>query len=211
MNERARRNLFGLWLAAAMVWAGSPCDAGASTIYTYMDDKGNMAATDSLASVPERYRAGVKVREVQDGDPVVPAPAPEVREPAPPSAVQDFVFKLAEHYPKAILVPGTNAFQSLVLIVGIVAAVLMLAGMNLSGNPAVRLFMKFMLGFLVVTATYLMYFSDMGERAAKASGQPGSSGNVMQKARESAKTQEAIHQQRAKEIESLEPPAPAPK
>ena len=71
--------------------------------------------------------------------------------------------------------------------------------------------MKFMLGFLVVTATYLMYFSDMGERAAKVSGQPGSSGNVMQKARESARTQEAIHQQRAKEIESLEPPAPASK
>ena len=78
-------------------------------------------------------------------------------------------------------------------------------------NPAVRLLMKCMLGFLVVGATYLLYFSDMGERASTASGQPASSGTFMQKARGSAKAQEAVHQQRAKETESLEQPAPVPK
>jgi len=204
MNEHARRTLFWFWLAVFMACGGSPFDAGATTIYTYTDEKGNVTATDSLAGVPEKHRSRVTAREMPDSDPVAPPSAP-------PSAVRDFVFKLVGQYPKAILVPGTNAFQSLVLIVGSVAAVLMLAGMNLSANPAVRVLMRFMLGFLVVTVTYLMYFSDMGEQAAKASGQPGSSGNFMQKARDSARSQEAIHQQRAKEIEALEQPPPATK
>ena len=134
-----------------------------------------------------------------------------LRAAAPPSGFEAFLLALAERLPKALTLPGTNAFQTIVLIAGGLAAVLMLAGMHLSANPAVRLFMKCMLGFLVVGAAYLLYFSDMGERAVTASGQPASSGTFMQKARGSAKTQEAVHQQRAKEIESLEQPTPVPK
>lgn len=207
MNERARWSLFWLWFAVSVVGPGGAFDAAASKIYSYTDDQGNFVASDSLENVPERYRSRAKEREVQDSGP----PAPDVRAAAPPSGVEAFLLALAERLPKALTLPGTNALQTIVLIAGGLAAVLMLAGMHLSDNPAVRLLMKCMLGFLVVGATYLMYFSDMGERAATASGQPASSGTFMQKARGSAKTQEAVHQQRAKEIESLEQPAPVPK
>ena len=186
-----------------VVGPGGAFDAAASKIYSYTDDHGNFVASDSLDNVPERYRSRAKEREVQDSGP----PAPDVRASMPPSGFAAFMLALAERLPKALTLPGTNAFQTIVLIAGGLAAALMLAGMHLSENPAVRLLMKCMLGFLVVGATYLMYFSDMGERAATASGQPASSGTFMQKARDSAKTQEAVHQQRAKEIESLEPPA----
>ncbi len=207
MNERARWSLFWLWFAVSVVGPGGAFDAAASKIYSYTDDRGNFVASDSLEGVPERYRSRAKEREVQDSGP----PAPDVRAAAPPSGFEAFLLALAERLPKALTLPGTNAFQTIVLVTGGLAAVLMLAGMHLSANPAVRLLMKCLLGFLVVGATYLMYFSDLGERAATASGQPASSGTFMQKARDSAKTQEAVHQQRAKEIESLEQPGQAPK
>jgi len=205
MNERARWSLFWLWLTVSVFCPWGPCDAAASEIYTYTDDQGNFVASDSLENVPERYRSRAKAREVQDSG------APKARPLPPPSGFEAFLLGLAERLPKALTLPGTNAFQTIVLVAGGLAAVLMLAGMHLSANPAVRLLMKCMLGFLVVGATYLMYFSDLGERAATASGQPASSGTFMQKARDSAKTQEAIHQQRAKEIETLEQPGQAPK
>jgi hypothetical protein len=206
MNERARWSLFWLWFAVSVVGAGGAFDAAASKIYSYTDDQGNFVASDSLENVPERYRSRAKEREVQDSG----LPAQDARSAAPPSGFGAFLLALAERLPKALTLPGTNAFQTIVLVAGGFAAVLMLAGMYLSANPAVRLLMKCMLGFLVVGATYLLYFSDLGERAATASGQPAS-GTFMQKARDSAKTQEAIHQQRAKEIESLEQPGQAPK
>ncbi len=205
MNERARWSLFWLWLTVSIVGPGGAFDAAAAEIYTYTDDKGNFVASDSLGNVPERYRNRAKVREVQDSS------AQSARPAAPPSGFEAFLLALAERLPKVLTIPGTNAFQTIVLVAGGLAAVLMLAGMHLSANPAVRLLMKCMLGFLVVGATYLMYFSDMGERAATASGQPAPSGTFMQKARDSAKTQEAVHQQRAKEIESLEQPGQVPK
>ena len=212
MSEQARRSASWLWVAVGIAFAVGALDAVAGQIYTYRDGQGNFVATDSLANVPKQYRARVTVKEVRDSDPVVSGP-PSARagEPTTPFSVQSLVFKLAEYYPKALVVPGTNAFQSLVLAAGALAAVLMLAGMNLSGNPAVRLLMKFMLGFLVVTAAYAMYFSTLSEQAAKMSGGPGSTGNFIEKARESARMQEAIHRQRAREIDSLEQPASAPK
>lgn len=207
MSKRAGWSLFWLWFALSVVGPGGAFDAAASKIYSYTDDQGNFVASDSLENVPERYRSRAKEREVQDSGP----PAPDVRAAVPPSGFEAFVLALAQRLPKVLTLPGTNAFQTIVLIAGSLAAVLMLAGMHLSDNPAVRLLMKCMLGFLVVGAAYLMYFSDMGERATTASGQPASSGTFMQKARGSAKTQEAVHQQRAKEIESLEQPAQVPK
>lgn len=207
MSKRAGWSLFWLWFAVSVVGPGGAFDAAASKIYSYTDDQGNFVASDSLENVPERYRSRAKEREVQDSGP----PAPDVRAAVPPSGFEAFILALAQRLPKVLTLPGTNAFQTIVLIAGSLAAVLMLAGMHLSDNPAVRLLMKCMLGFLVVGAAYLMYFSDMGERATTASGQPASSGTFMQKARGSAKTQEAVHQQRAKEIESLEQPAQVPK
>lgn len=207
MSKRAGWSLFWLWFAVSVVGPGGAFDAAASKIYSYTDDQGNFVASDSLENVPERYRSRAKEREVQDSGP----PAPDIRAAVPPSGFEAFMLALAQRLPKVLTLPGTNAFQTIVLIAGSLAAVLMLAGMHLSDNPAVRLLMKCMLGFLVVGAAYLMYFSDMGERATTASGQPASSGTFMQKARGSAKTQEAVHQQRAKEIESLEQPAQVPK
>lgn len=207
MSKRARWSGVWLWFVLSVVGPGGAFDAAASKIYSYTDDQGNFVASDSLENVPERYRSRAKEREVQDSGP----PAPDIRAAVPPSGFEAFVLALAKRLPKVLTLPGTNAFQTIVLMAGGLAAVLMLAGMHLSDNPAVRLLMKCMLGFLVVGAAYLMYFSDMGERATTASGQPASSGTFMQKARGSAKTQEAVHQQRAKEIESLEQPAQVPK
>jgi len=217
MSEQGRWRLSRLWFAASVVCAVVVFDAGASLIYTYTDDQGNFVATDSLANVPPKYRARIKEREVQDSGPR--APVQQTRQPeivsSSQASLESFVSWLVERFPKSLTIPGLTPGQSMEVVGGAFIGVLTIVAMLLSGNPFAkefaRLLLKFVLPLLAVGSMYLMYFSDVGERAGTASGQPGSSGNVMQKARDSAKAQEAAQQQRMKEIESLEQPMQVPK
>lgn len=45
---------------------GGLSDASAGAIYSYIDDKGNAVYTDKLETIPEKYRAKVKVRQLSD-------------------------------------------------------------------------------------------------------------------------------------------------
>jgi len=221
MNER-RWSRFRLWLAVGIVCAGGVFDAGASMIYTYTDEKGNFVATDSLANVPPKYRARVKVREVQDSGPSAP-----VQETKPEtvsssqSSLQSFASWLTEYFPKSLTIPGLTPGQSMGVIGGMLVGALTIVAMLLSGNPFAnvfaKLFLKFVLPLLAVgaiSALYLSYLSQIGDPSATGSGQRGSSGNVFQKAQESVKAQEAAQQQQKKAIDSIlepieQPPPPA--
>ena len=77
--------------------------------------------------------------------------------------------------------------------------------MYLFKNPAVRVFMKFMLGFLVASAAYAMYFSELNSRAAAVSGQPGGSQkSIVQQAQDAKQAQEDAQRQQKKVLNSLE-------
>jgi len=210
MNER-RWSRSWLWLIVAMVCAASPLDAGASTIYTYTDEKGNFVATDSLANVPPKYRARVKEREVQDSGPRAPVQEtqPETLSSSQAS-LESFVSGLVERFPKNLTIPGLTPGQSMGVIGGVLVGALTIVAMLLSGNPFANLFAKLFLKFVLpllavgaISALYLSYLSQIGDPAAPGSGQRGSSGNVFQKAQESVKTQEAAQQQQKKAIDSI--------
>ena len=53
-------------LVAGWPWGAS--EAGASTIYSYIDDRGNPVFTDAPETIPEKYRAKVKTHEQRDAD-----------------------------------------------------------------------------------------------------------------------------------------------
>lgn len=210
MNERAGRNWFRLWLLVGIVGAGGVCDAGASTIYTYTDEKGNFVATDSLANVPPKYRALVKVREVQDSP---RTSAQETKSEAvfsPQASLESFVSWLVDQFPKSLTIPGLTPGQSMGVIGGVLVGALTLVAMlfsdNLFANVFAKLFLKFVLPLVVVgaiSALYLSYLSQIGDSAAPGSGQRGSPGNVFQKAQESVKAQEAAQQQQKRALDSI--------
>jgi len=208
MNER-RWSRSWLWLIVAMVCAASLLEAGASLIYTYTDEKGNFVATDSLANVPPKYRARVQTREVKDSGPS--APVQQTRQPETASSAQasleSFVSWLVERFPKSLTIPGLTLGQSMGVIGGVCAGALTIVAMLLSGNPVVnvfaKLFVKFVLPLLAAGAISALYLSQVSERAATVSGQPGSSGNVFQKAQESVTAQESAQQQRTKALDSI--------
>jgi hypothetical protein len=217
MQPALWRNAWRLALPIALaVWLGLAPDAHASKIYSYTDEHGNFVATDIPENVPPKYRGKVQVREVQDSGPSVPAPASSPR-PAVGGSGPDVFFPvgsvvqaLAERYPKVLMLPGTNGYQSLVFIVGALAAVLMMGGMYLCKDPSVRILMKFMLGFLVASAAYTMYVSELNSRAAAVSGQPvGSQKSILQQAQDAKKAQEDAQRQQKKVLDSLDGPSPA--
>ena len=72
MIPRDQRDHFRLngstaaFLGILLLWISSlllPGIASATTIYSYIDDRGTPVLTDNFASIPERYRAKVQVTE----------------------------------------------------------------------------------------------------------------------------------------------------
>ncbi len=45
---------------------GLSVEAWATTMYSYIDEQGNLVYTDTLETVPQKYRAKVKAREQPD-------------------------------------------------------------------------------------------------------------------------------------------------
>ncbi|MGH7164129.1 MAG: hypothetical protein ACREIS_01230, partial [Nitrospiraceae bacterium] len=84
---------------------------------------------------------------------------------------------------------GLTEHQSRVLILGFAAAVLMGAIMMLTGNPALRLLMRWLLVLLAIGTTASMYFSD---------------GGLMPKAKGAAKELERTQQGKASQVQELE-------
>jgi hypothetical protein len=69
--------VFAFGLASGQAWLS---DASASTIYSYIDDKGNSVYTDKLDTIPEKYRAKVKVQQLSDPESKVPSTFQSVQE-----------------------------------------------------------------------------------------------------------------------------------
>ena len=189
LNTRPRR-MFGwpsggLLAGLLLLWFGcfmaGPIENAGATTYTYVDDKGTVVFTDKLDSIPARYRARVKV--VEDGD--------RSRTDNPAATVKQATERATEVVSRfTITVPGLSPHQSTVLSLACVAAVLMAGTMLLSGNPAVRLLMRWLLVLLAIETTATMFFSEE---------------SLLQKTKGAAKGLERTQQQKAQEIQRMEP------
>lgn len=214
MSERAGWSASWLGLVATVVCFVGALDVQASLIYVYTDERGNFVATDSLANVPPKLRPRVTVREFRDTEPAAPE-APK-SEPAYPSLPQVQVNRVAEWVMESLTIPGVTGSLSWALIAGGIVVMLVMGGMVLSRNPLLKLVLRGVLILMVSSAfviylTYLMGAMDLDGQPATAGGKPVSPRGVVQKARDSAKALEAAQQDRARIIESMEPPAPAPR
>ena len=189
LNTRPRR-MFGwpsggLLAGLLLLWFGcfmaGPIEHAGATTYTYVDDKGTVVFTDKLDSIPARYRARVKV--VEDGD--------RSRTDSSAATVKQATERATEMVSRfTITVPGLSPHQSTVLSLACVAAVLMAGTMLLSGNPAVRLLMRWLLVLLAIGTTATMFFSEE---------------SLLQKTKGAAKGLERTQQQKAQEIQKMEP------
>ena len=185
-------SLLLLWFGCFM--AGPIENAWAAT-YTYVDDKGTVVFTDNKDNIPARYRARVKVLEEREsakgGGGLIEKGATAVEQVT--AKVTGKITDTASQSP--ITIPGLSPYQSRVLSLACVAAVLMAGTMLLSGNPAVRFLMRWLLVLLAIGTTATMFFSE---------------GGLAQKATGTAKELERTQQQKSQQIQQMEPTEKGP-
>ena len=185
-------SLLLLWFGCFM--AGPIENAWAAT-YTYVDDKGTVVFTDNKDNIPARYRARVKVLEEREsakgGGGLIEKRATAVEQVT--AKVTGKITDTASQSP--ITIPGLSPYQSRVLSLAFVGAVLIAGTMLLSGNPALRFLMRWLLVLLAIGTTASMYFSE---------------GGLAQKATGTAKELERTQQQKSQQIQQMEPTEKGP-
>jgi hypothetical protein len=164
MISRDQRDRFRLNGSAAaifgilLLWISSlllPEIASATTIYSYIDDRGTPVLTDNFESIPERYRAKVQVTE----------PAPQGA--SDHSAAVRLQQKIAgwAHNTGAGLgiftpnISGLTHYQSQVLSFGAIAAVICLLGRFIVRSQVVRFLSLWCLIMLGLTVPVLLFTS----------------------------------------------------
>jgi len=194
VNTRPRRTFGwpngGLLASLLLLWFGcfmaGPIETAWAATYTYVDDKGTVVFTDNKDNIPARYRARVKV--LAEGERAKGAGGLIEKGATAVEQVTDRITDTASRFPVSI--PGMSPYQSRVLSLAFVGAVLMAGTMLLSGNPAVRFLMRWLLVLLAIGTTATMYFSE---------------GGLTQKATGTAKELERTQQQKSQQIQQMEP------
>ena len=181
-------SLLLLWFGCFM--AGPIENAGATT-YTYVDDKGTVVFTDNKDNIPARYRA--RVRVLEEGESKKGGGGLIEKGTAAVEQVTGKITDTASQSP--ITIPGLSPYQSKVLSLAFVGAVLIAGTMLLSGNPALRFLMRWLLVLLAIGTTASMYFSE---------------GGLAQKATGTAKELERTQQQKSQQLQQMEPTEKGP-
>jgi hypothetical protein len=140
-----------LWISSLLL----PEIASATTIYSYIDDRGTPVLTDNFESIPERYRAKVQVTEQ----------APQGA--SDHSAAVRLQQKIAgwAHNTGAGLgiftpnISGLTHYQSQVLSFGAIAAVICLLGRFIVRSQVVRFLSLWCLIMLGLTVPVLLFTS----------------------------------------------------
>ena len=203
VNARPRRTFGwpngGLLASLLLLWFGcfmaGPIENAWAATYTYVDDKGTVVFTDNKDNIPARYRARVKVLEEREsakgGGGLIEKGATAVEQVT--AKVTGKITDTASQSP--ITIPGLSPYQSKVLSLACVAAVLMAGTMLLSGNPALRFLMRWLLVLLAIGTTATMFFSE---------------GGLAQKATGAAKELERTQQQKSQQLQQMEPTEKGP-
>ncbi|MBI3355952.1 MAG: DUF4124 domain-containing protein [Nitrospirae bacterium] len=146
--------------------------AGATTIYSYIDDKGNPVYTDAPETIPEKYRAKVKTYEQPNPKATTPSLVQSVQQTVKEQA-KNFGFKVPSFQ---VEMEGFNPTQSRILTYAGALAVVLLVMMYISKSQLVRMLGFCLLVVVGIGAPVLMYVSDGGpmdamKKKATATGQ----------------------------------------
>jgi hypothetical protein len=158
-------------------WVTAATSQSLAETYSYVDDQGTVVFTDDLKSIAPRYRQRVKT--VQE------APRPN----APLLKIDQLPFP---DVGKGFTIAGLTPAQSRTLVTGFCAAIVMFAVMMLTGSSALRLLMRWLLILLAIGTTASIYFSNDA---------------LTGKATVKAKELERRQQEKAQQVERMEPAA----
>lgn len=141
----------------------SPCpQAWAATIYSYVDDQGNLAYTDNPETIPEKYRTKVKTHEQRD------ATSPQAASSSMQSMKQSLQQTVSERVKSLGLtmpflnMEGLTPNQSKILSYAGTIAVILLLMMYLSKSQLVRMLGFCLLAVVGIGAPILMYVDNSG-------------------------------------------------
>ncbi len=180
-------------LIVAGVWqevsAGKP-------LYSYLDERGNLVATDRLEDVPDRYRDKVRITEsVVNSEP----PSRWGSILAPPASAEELLVRILGRVP-AQLIPGLTAYQSVMLLGGFFSILLMYGIGRLSRETFLPLLMPWAIGFLLVGTMYFMFVSDLSDKVAARFAEK-SSGSLVHRFHEQSKHLAEQKEQRMKRFD----------
>lgn len=151
---------------------GGCAEVWATTIYSYIDDRGNLVYTDSSETIPEKYRAKVKTHEQADS---------VSKSPSMMQSMQQTIKERVKNYGWSMpsfhfAMEGLTPAQSKIVTYAGAAAVVLLLMMYLSTSQLMRMLGLCLLIVLGIGAPVLIYVSDSGpmdtmKKKAVASGQ----------------------------------------
>ena len=160
-NGRVRWML-AIWLLATvsglLMPLTSSMEAGATTMYSYIDDQGTPVVTDNFNTIPERYRAKVKTTEQTSSAPQGASTAGAIHE-----RVTSWQKRVADMASSSVPnISGLSASQSKILTYAGVAAMVLFIAMYMSKGSGVRLLALWFLIMLGLGTPVLMYVSQDG-------------------------------------------------
>ena len=160
-NSRVR-GMLAIWLLAMvsglLIPLTSSVDAGATTIYSYIDDQGTPVITDNFNAIPERYRAKVKTTEQTSSAPPGASTAGAIHE-----RVASWQKRVTDMASRAVPnISGLSASQSKILTYAGVAAIVLFIAMYMSKGQSIRLLALWCLIMLGLGTPVLLYVSKDG-------------------------------------------------
>jgi hypothetical protein len=156
MSHPVWNRILSCLIACPLLLGSGVSSVRAVTMYSYIDDQGNMVATDAVDTIPDKYRSRVKSHERPD--PVTPTPS---FLHAVQRTVQNTVKNWGWKMP-SFQMDGLTAQQSNILTYAGGIAALLIAVMLLSKSQFLRLLSFCLLIVLGIGTPVLLYVSDGG-------------------------------------------------
>jgi len=135
-----------------------PYEAGADTIYSYIDEQGTPVLTDNYNSIPERYRAKVQTTEQSVSQPSQTTSFGAMRYTAT-SWAKNMTGTIGGFAPE---ISGLSPYQSKILTVAGLAGLICVIAMYMSRSQVVKFLSLWVLILLGITIPVLLYTSQDG-------------------------------------------------
>jgi hypothetical protein len=167
------------FMGGLLLWIGSlllPGIGNASTIYSYVDERGTPVMTDKLENIPERYRAKVKVTEQDPKGVSEQSVAGKIRQ-----KITDLIPNTGGEFGKFIPnISGLTHYQSKLLSIGGIVVALCLCVRPFMRSQAVRFVLLWCLIMAGVTVPAL-FFTSQDAPLDRLTGQAGAIQDKQQK------------------------------
>ena len=195
MNMVARQQPISLFRTAAgrvavlvlVLFSVSASLSSAKQMYSYLNDQGNIVATDDLGQVPVQYRKKVKVTEMTES-----TPSGEHQDHAGEVPKFTGILETVMEWSPDFTISGMSKKQSQWLIGGFLVGTFAAGTLLFSRDPSIKFAMKWVLFLSVVGVAYQLYFTEFGPEGA------------VDRFKTKRQDIEQLHQDRTKQIDQLE-------